>query len=608
MLGPLEAQPYVFEVGVLADPLPVPTRDHNTTAPDNNAARRPDNVFPDIDPLVLFDVQRANARRAGSFPRTLKIAMWNCRGLKSKFHDIWNLMETLDADIVILNETFRSSKTIWPSKLPPCLAEATFQPDTDTGYRRNINGVAVLVNPRSIRANGAIRKFEIIEVDNVLGTKVVLKINNFILYAVYTPTSMGVDILSEYLLEARSMARDGQAVVFCGDLNAIPVTTASSSTLERSRHQALMAGAASILIRADTGPLPTRPVNPHNPNCVEGNILDHILGAHVDFIEPCCVTDLGHSSDHHPIMVTVRPMHRAPDDSIKYWRLRTERLQDDSFKSQYVDLLVSKLPDLQLQLQQMVPETIDRSFPISERRRLVDRAELLFVNTIMNGAKAILGKKTVPVVAHSSKRVAQSPEYLAVRARLSRTYERLRYLNDRSEEDTEVSGLLESCLALKATLARLEKQETVEVDRAWTEDLCNLNVCQRAKILNRAMRKRSTAGSSLPTTSSALASHRDHFRKQFTNGFDIEPYTPSPFSIEPVEAITQSIEMFVEENVSQFILGSKAGKAPGLTGLSVDLLQPIASEVAPILVSLFCLFPLGHGPFVLAAITHLPRP
>jgi hypothetical protein len=42
--------------------------------------------------------------------------------------------------------------------------------------------------------------------------------------------------------------------------------------------------------------------------------------------------------------------------------------------------------------------------------------------------------------------------------------------------------------------------------------------------------------------------------------------------------------------VHQHVLRSPAGKAPGLTGLSADLLHPIADMVAPILASLFSIY------------------
>lgn len=142
---------------------------------------RDDDERLELDPAVEFDFLRVHQRRAGSFPRSLRLAMWNCRGIKNKYHQIWDLFMETDVDVLILNETFRSSGAVWPKNLPPCIGdigEATASVSMQDGQRRMANGVAVLVNPKSITAKGKIRKVELLEVDSVSGTKVVVKVNN----------------------------------------------------------------------------------------------------------------------------------------------------------------------------------------------------------------------------------------------------------------------------------------------------------------------------------------------------------------------------------------------------------------------------------------------
>lgn len=65
-----------------------------------------------------------------------------------KAHSITSFLETTGADIMVLNEIFRRSRTPWPSILPPCRAEATAEAESPT---RQSNGVAILVNPSSLR-------------------------------------------------------------------------------------------------------------------------------------------------------------------------------------------------------------------------------------------------------------------------------------------------------------------------------------------------------------------------------------------------------------------------------------------------------------------------
>lgn len=553
---------------------------------------RLDDDFPALDPSVLFDIQRAQTRRAGSFPEEFKIIVWNCRGIKTKYHLIWDLFSQYDADLVILNETFRPEKTNWPSNLPPCLGQATSSPDPDSNTRRNTNGVAVLANPKSLRPKGSIRKFEVLQVDNKYGTKVVLKINNFILYAVYTPTSLGTDLLATYLKEARDLSQNNQAVVLCGDINALPHIDdhRTPTSQELARHRALINESASVLIRADTGPFPTRPANPSDPNCTAGNILDHILGAHVDFVEPMCLHEFVHTSDHHPISVTFRPHNRLPDDAIRYWRLRTEKLNDRSVRENYQETFASGSAALTSTLARMAPADLTRTSPVHLRRQLVDSLEYTFVTSVYRCAETVLGRKNVPVVAHRGKRITPSTEYTDIKARLARNYALLRMIGSRTEEDEEVARLLASCDALKLDLSNLDKKDQSDSYKVWKDELCNLSATQRIKILNRSMRRRSAAGSSLPTTSSALASYRLHFKNQFQNNFNIPEYVPQHIEILPDQDVNFALEIFDDDSVLKYILESAAGKSPGLTGISADLLHPIAESAAPILSSLFGLY------------------
>ena len=114
---------------------------------------------------------------------------------------------------------------------------------------------------------------------------------------------MGPDLLSRYLSEAKHYATANQSLIFCGDLNALTSLThiPNPSHVELIRHRALLAGCGSLLLRADTGPEATRPANPSDSTRPGGNILDHILGAHVDFADSACLSEFVHTSDHHPI-------------------------------------------------------------------------------------------------------------------------------------------------------------------------------------------------------------------------------------------------------------------------------------------------------------------
>ena len=227
-----------------------------------------------LDATDQFDLLRVKDRNVSNFPASIKIAVWNCRGVASKSHSVRILFASSGADILILNETFRRSSTPWPGDLPPCLAEATALVESQT---RQPSGVAVLVNPASIGLNGSIRSFSILEVDNVHGLKVVLRVNQFTLVAVYVPTSLGPDFLRSVLSDANLLVRDHQPVILCGDLNATHSVDLASNPTALSRHR-ILAAASAQFHRVDTGPEPTRPSNRIDSVDSFGTIIDHIYG------------------------------------------------------------------------------------------------------------------------------------------------------------------------------------------------------------------------------------------------------------------------------------------------------------------------------------------
>ena len=552
-----------------------------------------DSLIPDLDPAVYFNILRIQHRNAGSFPRTVKIAVWNCCGINRKYHQIHDLFSTSGADILVLNETFRSSNSPWPKNLPPCLGEATFNSSSLTdNYRRNINGVAVLANPRSIGTQGTIRKFEILEVDNINGTKVVLRINNFVLFSVYTPTSMGLSLLSNYFKEARHYATGNQSVIFCGDINALSSIrdVTNLSHIELLRHRALVAGCGSLFLRADTGPESTRPANRTTSIRPTGNTLDHIFGSNVELRDSSCLFDFVHTSDHHPIVSTIAPQYIQRDDSTRYWRIRTERLAEPDIRAEYYEAFSLVTEHIQDELSLLTSVGLNRFSPINLRKQMVDKMEHVFVSTVLGVASTVLGRKRVPILTPSVPKTLPSEEYLDVKRRLGNNYSLLRQHGHLSADDPVVASLLASNTILKARLSSLDRIDTLSAYKVWTADFCNLSAPQRMKILNRSMRRRSAAGSSLPTNPSALDSYRNHFSQQFVNPFPIPGYVPPTNELDDSGQVAFSILLFPDDKVLECILRSPAHKAPGLTGLSADLLHPIASLVAPLLTSLFCTY------------------
>lgn len=348
--------------------------------------------------------------------------MWNCRGLATKSHSIHDLFSTSKADLIILNETFRRARTPWPSNLPPCLAEATneeaiLQP-------RPSNGVAVLANPNSIGHKGLIRSFSILETDNLHGLKVVMKINQFILFALYAPTSAGDAFLRDCLEHVNRLAADGTPVVLCGDLNVVPSLAEVSPDMYTiiRRHNTLTSTLASTFFRADTGASVTRPSNRSDAARPQGNTLDHIFGSNVHTLEGRCLDSFPHTSDHHPIVARLKFTGRVSDNSVKYWRLKTENLRIPEYAELFRNRIVSRLPAVKSLISSRLDSSTSRSSSSGARQRVVDQIELDFVKSVLEIARETLGTKPVPVTPRTAPSPNPSAEYLQIRQELSAVY------------------------------------------------------------------------------------------------------------------------------------------------------------------------------------------
>ena len=191
-----------------------------------------------------------------------------------------------------------------------------------------------------------------------------------------------------------------------------------------------------------------------------------------------------------------------------------------------VDAFSEAAVELQNELESISRDRLNRSSPSHLRRLLVNKMEHLFVSTVLGVAHSVLGRKRVPLLSPSSPPTPPSAEYLDTKRRLGMNYVLLRQYGHLSADDPLVSTLLETNMILKTRLTVLDGNDHTNSYREWTSDLCNLSAPQRMKVLNRSMRRRSAAGSSLATTPTALDSYRNHFGQQFINSFPVPEYNP----------------------------------------------------------------------------------
>lgn len=257
------------------------------------------NTHHPIDLSVPFNLTVDTPTPPSSLPRSLNIAVWNCRGgIESKLVELQHLFRISNCDVLVLNETFRRPGVPWPSYFPPLIAEST---DQSNSLTRCAGGVAVVANPANI---ARIKSISVLDNPSTDGTKVCVRVNNLIILGVYIPPS-SPQLLEVYSSLAHQLTAGNTPVVICGDMNAHSRQFgAASQNLAGSYLEYLVhPRGSSSFFRADTGVAPTRP----STNGSGGSIIDFIFAANSNLADGRCFDSVDWSSDHRPISCVATP-------------------------------------------------------------------------------------------------------------------------------------------------------------------------------------------------------------------------------------------------------------------------------------------------------------
>lgn len=401
------------------------------------------------------------------FPKSLKIAVWNCRGgIESKLNELKTLFLLSNCDILILNETFRRPGVPWPSYFPPLLAEST---DHSISVTRCPAGVAVVANPSRIRN---IKSFSLLEPPSDDGTKVCLKINNLTLLAIYIPPS-SPQILLRYVQQAHNLSSANNPIVICGDMNAHSRQLGSATPNSAGSHidELVRPRGSSSFFLADTGPAFTRP----SPRGSGGSIIDLVFGANSNLSGGHCYDGVDWTSDHRPISCTVSPQSPRSDDSTNYLRIRLEELDVPETRSAYVSAIQLAQPALDDRIRAMAFCASPTS-TVTEKLALVDAMELDFTSTVLSIAKTVLGTKRVPVLP-SGTQSRPSPEYIQAFSELQSVYQALRQRPQLAEP------LLTERDRLKIKVRSIALRDRTRAYRDWLQNTGSLSAVQVMKIV-----------------------------------------------------------------------------------------------------------------------------
>ena len=536
-----------------------------------------------VDDFTLTKLDSLRDASLSEFPASLKITVWNCKGVTVRDQEIYPVMDEIGCDILVLTETFRFPGCPWSKFMPPCIGESTAIPLATS--LKNSAGVAVLVNPDSVSSD-RIKSFSILDVDLLHGSKVVMKINNFILFAAYTaPNPSGTALLRQFSSEALSLSQDGSPVVFCGDFNAHASLWGSRLTNDRGKIMCDLL--THRFFRADTGKEPTRPANRIDSVVTEGSIIDHIFGANIDLCHAKCHSLIAQSSDHRPISATVVPTASRADQSTKYWRIKLHKLKDPKHKLRFVQAVERILDDTEDDIVTL-SSSVGPSASLPARRAVADSIEHVFVSAIMTAAKNSIGMTSVPVVAGSRpNRSIMSAEFLDARSNLRSVFEALRQLNDTPPDDPEVITLLDRRDTVRVEMQAIRRRDKIQSYKRYVDTANSLPARVLMKRISASRRRQAAAGASLSCTSVALSSYVRHFAAQFENShvLDLPPLLVP--SVSEDQRYEHCFNVISEDLVHECLMRSPTHKAPGISSLSADLLRPVADLIVPLLTGIF---------------------
>jgi hypothetical protein len=279
---------------------------------------------------MIEGTRRHGARRED---QNVKIIVWNAGGLRNKLDDAVERLRELEADVMVVVETWIRLEDALP---PLCRRVSAICSEANQGSRRGQNGVTIVVNPD--RAEGSeLQDMEVIVRDFRKGQYAVVKIGRKVLIGCYIPPeSMNLGTVLEEAMEAGEVCR-GDEVIICGDFNARRVDWGDRIS-NRLGHELGEFCENHGLNRVDTG------VEATFVHVGQGeSIVDHVLVSEGLFERSKAWVDeaIGHGSlFHRPIVFEIEAGQDEDGERRARRprrRIRLEKLRDEATRREFAE-------------------------------------------------------------------------------------------------------------------------------------------------------------------------------------------------------------------------------------------------------------------------------
>lgn len=514
--------------------------------------------------------------------KTTTVGILNANGIQGYYEEILEDMERREIDMMFISETWMSARS---RPIGECMVvNAPYKRDEErSGGQRNHYGVGLLLNPRRIEEK---EQVQVIGVAPGLGIKWRWKGTTYI--GVYLPPSWNdkecLDLINK-LDEMPSKAKRTKADVVCGDFNLrarwlgdrINNARANGEVMEwletnGYRRQAPTPDIATFVrcIRLQG-----------DESANQRSIVDHffIEGGFGDKVKDCKVIESSEItiSDHRTVILTSTAGEadtataRKP---AKYKRWNLRRLKEDAEVAKGYGESITK------SMQTILAQTHERRERLSKKeadaQETVDWLNDSITQAIFNDAKSQIGQAAVK--GHKGRLDDREIRQLA---------EKRRALTRAAKEKPELElwGLVEEARRKERNAIKCARQKAFD---RFSKEVEELSHTERAKILRRVKTSQQRSCTALlAKDEESMEKYRAHFEAAFeTKDFHREATGHTDSAGTPETGVPEPLGI-IDLTVTRAIEGSGNGKAPGKSGMIIELIKPVKELVSPALRELF---------------------
>lgn len=536
---------------------------------------------------------------AAALPSSLRLASFNACGLTDARLDFCaKLMAQHRIDILLVQETFWPVSTVVASKPPSLLTHLAFRGNPVHRKRKRTatpHGLAVLLGTRLLLLRSQIR---VVHTDEVSRSTISISVGRVQVTTVYFPPSMTTEQWTSALLAIPDAPSEGIIHVLLGDWNVrLGELTEDSNTNARTPHFMKIVQSRGLSLVPFASPVPTFS-NQRNWSSTPDFVL--VASRHLSTCSAVTVLDQSNGkSDHFPIMVDVTcrdapssPLNPEASTLLNPRQIATHLLDRDPFiRRSYPKEANSSLRGLLSRCKRRWVRM--RGNPQAKTvvaQGLLDDLTDSFLSTLITIAEKYCGSRRRNQGPSKSARCGNT---VIADLREQRVLLQNQLQSTSLSEDVRFP-LQNSLRHVERKLAKREKVLFRQNQQNFFSDFEAKPLHEQQRMIRFERNKSQRSGAKmlnpklLPEYSRHFASMFD-FRADFVYGESSTTTAAAPSPLNEKVCILSETEFgeispfFSQVILQQFVQREKCGKAAGCSGVSAELMKPVAAAVAAVL-------------------------